>query len=226
MVHTRIWGDNLDHDDPSNSKDADNTTNTKSVVLQTSDQATFATVTCVLGGPCATSGQCKVVRHSCTDLNFLRLPTALLKFLTDHFGLNVRLTTEYVRHLYTFQSHSANQSGSATYNWINVKFNDKSICSCQLAAVVVLDDNPNNPERFAFVGQAAVKHSHIYSVIFAEWSWSSMYRSILPNTTDSPCFVISIKDDGSEILVAKPFDEWPAQFTTLHHYRSQELIQI
>ena len=93
MVHTRIWGDNLDHDDPSSSEDADDTTDIKSVLLQTSGQATFVTVTCVIGGPCATSRQYKVVWHSGTDLTLLRLPTALLKFLTDHYGLNVRLAT-------------------------------------------------------------------------------------------------------------------------------------
>jgi hypothetical protein len=150
-------------------------------------------------------------------LNFLRLPTALLHFLTDHFGVNVRLATEYVRNVFTFRCHPAYQSGSAIYNWMNVKFNDNSICPCRLAAVVVLD---------ALVVQAAVKHSHIDSVLFTEWRWSSTYRSISPNTIDSPRFVISIKDDGSKILVAKPYDEWPAQFTTLHHYRSQKSNQI
>jgi hypothetical protein len=226
MVHTRIWGDNVHHDDLSTSDDVDDTTDTESVILQTSGQATFATVTCVFGETCATSRQYNVEWHSCTNLNFLRLPTALLHFLTDHFGINVRLATEYVRHVYTFRCHPAYQSGSAIYDWMNVKFNDNSICPCRLAAAVVLDDNPNNPERFALVVQAAVKRSHIDSVLFTEWSWSSTYRSISPNTIDSPCFVISIKDDGSKILVAKLYDEWPAQFTTLHHYRSQKSNQI
>jgi hypothetical protein len=96
------------------------------------------------------------------DFNFLRLPTALLQFLTDHFGGNFTLASEYVRRVYTFQCHPAYQSGSAIYDWMNIKFNDNSICPCQLAAVVVLDDNPNNPERFALVVQAAVKCSHIH----------------------------------------------------------------
>ncbi len=227
MVHTRIWGENVHHDDVSTTDDdADDTSDTESVILQTSGQATFATVTCVFVGTRATSRQYNVEWHSCTDLNFLRLPTALLHFLTDHFGVNVRLATEYVRDVYTFRCHPAYQSGGAIYDWMNVKFNDNSICPCRLAAVVVLDDNPNNPERFALVVQAAVKRSHIDSVLFTEWSWSSTYRSISPNTIDSPCFVISIKDDGSKILVAKPYDEWPAQFTTLHHYRSQKSNQI
>jgi hypothetical protein len=146
IVQTRIWGDNVDHDDLSTCNDADNTTDTESVILQTSGQATFATVTCVFGGTRATSRQYNVELHSCTDLNFLRMPTALLHFLTDHFGVNVRLATEYFRHVYTFRCHPTYQSGSALYDWMNVKFNDSSICPCQLAAVVVLDDNPNNPE--------------------------------------------------------------------------------
>ena len=57
MVQTRIWGDSLDHDDLSNSEDVDNTTDTESVILQTPGQATFATVTCVIGGPRAYSRQ-------------------------------------------------------------------------------------------------------------------------------------------------------------------------
>ena len=32
MVHTRTWGDNVDHDDLSTSNDADDTTNTESVI--------------------------------------------------------------------------------------------------------------------------------------------------------------------------------------------------
>jgi hypothetical protein len=151
----------------------------------------------------------------------MRLPTALLKFLTEHFGLNVCIATEYVRHLYTFRCHPAYQSGGAVYDWMNVQFNDNSICPCRLAAVVVLDDDPNNSERFALVVQAAIKRSHIDSVLFTEWSWSSTYITISPNAIDSPCFVISIKDDDSKVLVTKPYDEWPAQFTTLRHYPSQ-----
>ncbi len=88
---------------------------------------------------------------SCTDLKILQLPTALLKVLTGHFGLYVRLATEYVRHVYTFQCHPAYQSGSAICDWMKVKFNDTSICPCRLAAVVVLDDNANNPERFSLL---------------------------------------------------------------------------
>jgi hypothetical protein len=96
----------------------------------------------------------------------MRLPTALLKFLTEHFGLYARIATEYVRHLYTFRCHPAYQSGGAVYDWMNVQFNDNSICPCRLAALVVLDDDPNNPERFALVVQAAIKRSHIDSVLF------------------------------------------------------------
>ncbi len=78
MVHFHIWGDNVAHDDLSASNDADDTIDTESVILQTSDQATFVTVTCRFGGTRATSRQYKVERYSCSDLNFLRLPTALL----------------------------------------------------------------------------------------------------------------------------------------------------
>ena len=59
-----------------------------------------------------------------------RLPTALLKFVTDHFGHLVTLATEYVRHIYTFRCHPAYQSGGAIYNWMNVKFSNNSICPC------------------------------------------------------------------------------------------------
>ena len=81
-----------------------------------SGQATFATVMSVFGGTRATSRQYKVEWHSCTDLNILQLPMALLQFLTDHFGVNVRLATKNVRHVYTFRCHPAYQSGSAIYN--------------------------------------------------------------------------------------------------------------
>ncbi|KAI2502420.1 hypothetical protein MHU86_12077 [Fragilaria crotonensis] len=133
LVHTRIWGDNEVFDNSSvsdvNSDDDDDTT--ESAILQTSGHATFATVTCVFGVP-------RVVWHSCTDLQRMRLPTALLEFLTEHFGLHVRIATEYVRHIYTFRCHPAYQSGGAVYDWMNVQFNDDSICPCRLAAVVVL----------------------------------------------------------------------------------------
>ena len=130
LVHTRISGDNQSHDDLSDSDDEDDNSDTKSEILQTAGQATFATVTCVFGVPQANARRYKVVWHSCTDLQLLRLPTALLKFVTDHFGHSVTLATEYVRHIYTFQCHPAYQSDGAIYDWMNVKFSDNSICPC------------------------------------------------------------------------------------------------
>ncbi len=79
-MHTCILGDDStcdsDSDDSSNSNDDDNNTDTKSAILQTAGQATFATVTCVLGGPRGTARHYKVVWHSCTDLSLMRVPTA------------------------------------------------------------------------------------------------------------------------------------------------------
>jgi hypothetical protein len=160
--------------------------------------------------------QYQVVWHSCTNVNLLELPLTLLHFLTDTFGSHVRLATEYVRDVYTFRCHPAYQSGRPIYDWLNVQFDNGIVGPCRLAAVVVLDDNPHNPERFRLVVQAAIQRSRKDSVLFTEWSWLPTYRSISPNTIHAPCFVISIKDDDSKILVAKPYDEWPAQFTHLH----------
>ncbi len=136
--------------------------------------------------------------------------------MTDTFGSHVRLATEYVRDVYTFRCHPAYQSGQAMYDWLNVQFDNGIVGPCRLAAVVVLDDNPHNPERFRLVVHAAIQRSRKDSVLFTEWSWLPTYRSISPNTIHAPCFVISIKDDDSKILAAKPYDDWPAQFTHLH----------
>ena len=53
----------------------------------------------------------------------------------------------------------------------------------------------------------------------------SYSRNGVGQARTGPYHQISIKDDGSKILVTKPYEEWPAQFTTLHHYWSQKLIQ-
>lgn len=100
--------------------------------------------------------------------------------------------------MFPFQCHPTNQSGGAIYDWMNVKFIDNTICPCRLAAVVVMDEDPSNPECYCMVIQAAIEHSCVDLVLITEWTcWSSKYYAISTNLIDSPCFVISIKDDGS-----------------------------
>ena len=211
MVHTRIWGSTTAPDDS-----ADEVSDVDSEILQSAGQATLATVTCSTSTTLLSLRKYKIMWHTRTNITMMKLPMPLLHFLMDQFGSPVNLATEYVRDVYTFRCHHAYQSGCAINDWMNVKFDNGCICPCRLAAVVVLDNNPNNPERFRLVVQAAIKRSHEDSVLFTEWSWLPLYQSTSPNTIHAPCFVISIKDDGSKILVTRPYDEWPAQFTHLH----------
>ena len=43
----------------------------------------------------------------------------------------------------------------------------------------------------------------------------SRVLNVSPDTIVGPCFVISIKDDGSQILETKGYDMWAGEFTDL-----------
>jgi hypothetical protein len=44
--------------------------------------------------------------------------------------------------------------------------------------------------------------------LLTEWLWEEQDHVIDPNTIVGPCFVITIKADGSKVLETLPIEEW------------------
>jgi hypothetical protein len=85
LVNTRIWGpgepEETSDNDSESEGDGDNSDTDSVTILQTSGQATFATVSCTkTGGAHHMGRQYHVVWHSCTNVNLLEVPMTLLHF--------------------------------------------------------------------------------------------------------------------------------------------------
>ena len=106
------------------------------------------------------------------------------------------------------------------YDWMKADFQGK-VYPCRLAAVVVVstDELVNASERLKLVVQRATSATGINSVLFTEWLWSSKYHVIMPLNVQSPCFVVSIKDDSSKILETLPIEEWHKAFLSKKCYK-------
>ena len=53
----------------------------------------------------------------------------------------------------------------------------------------------------------------VQSVLLTEWYFDDTYHSVSPDRIKAPCFVITIKHDGSKVLVTRPLEEWADEFT-------------
>jgi hypothetical protein len=82
--------------------------------------------------------------------------------------------------------------------------------------VVVVDQTETGTDYYLIVQCTTNQTTHNDrngSVLFTEWNWSPDFYCVTPDNIDSPCFVISGKDDDSRVLETLPYEDWPSQFT-------------
>ena len=81
----------------------------------------------------------------------------------------------------------------------------------RLVAVLLAENNVFTDDKLIvqFSDQRLVRPS---SVLMEHWSWSESFDYISPNAITGPRFVIALQEDMSQIMVTRPFTEWPAQF--------------
>jgi hypothetical protein len=97
---------------------------------------------------------------------------------------------------------------------MNVKLKNKennkvSIHPSRLAVVVIT----NNPQPFRLIVQCGKEPTGVKSVLLTEWEMWNEFTVIEPSDIEGPCFVISIKDNGSKILQTLPCLLWAFEFT-------------
>ena len=205
-MYSRLW-DNID---PASA----NTTAKEQVNPQTPNtgRATFATVSRCDHPHIPYSKQIMVKWETETDTARMNPPLALSKFMLEQFGNPVRFCSEFRNGTDIFRCHPSFQSDGAMYDWMRADFQG-TVYPCRLAAVVVsTDDDVNTNDRLKLVVQRTTCATGINSVLFTEWLWSSEYHVIVPSDVQSPCFVVSIKEDTSKILETLPIEEWHKAF--------------
>ncbi len=120
----------------------------------------------------------------------------------------VRFCSEFRIGNNIFRCHPSFQSDGDMYDWMRADFQG-TVYPCRLAAVIVsTDDDVNANDRLKLVVQRTTCATGINSVLFTEWLWSNEYHVIVPSDVESPCFVVSIKEDTSKILETLPIEEW------------------
>ena len=154
-------------------------------------------------------GSHRLTWNTSTKLSLMNLPTSLMHFLTQHFGHQVSICTQYQRDQFIFRCHPNYQSNGPINDWLLIRFEDDTYPS-RLACVV---NTPNAEESVQLIIQCAVKRTGIKSAIFTEWTWSPEYYVVSPNTIHAPCFIVSILPNHSKILETLPYEDWPTQFT-------------
>jgi hypothetical protein len=92
----------------------------------------------------------------------------------------------------------------------NKENNKVSIHPSCLAVVVIT----KNPQPFWLIVQCGKEPTGVKSVLLTEWEMSNEFTEIKPSDiVEGPCFVISIKYDGSKILQTLPRHLWAFEFT-------------
>jgi hypothetical protein len=161
------------------------------------------------------SGRIHVEWSTKTNINFMHISLELTQFILDLFPDKpfVNICTEYTRDIHTFRCHPNFQSDGPIYDWLNIDFVKYGICPCRLAAVVVLDNDVAEEDRYQLIVQCGLRKTGVRSTLLTEWIWSPKYECVSSNSIHSPVFVVSIKPDSSKILVTLPYDEWASKFT-------------
>ncbi len=205
-MYSRLW-DNIDHASA-------NTTAKEQVDPQTPNtgRATFATVSRCDHSHITYSKQIRIQWDTETDTARMDSPFALSKFKLEQFGNPVRFCSEFRIGNNIFQCHPSFQSDGAMYDWMRADFQG-TVYPCRLAAVIVsTDDDVNANDCLKLVVQRTTCTTGINSVLFTEWLWSNEYHVIVPSDVQSPCFVVSVKEDTSKILETLPIEEWHKAF--------------
>ena len=212
-MHQRIWKTTPEpQNDPSVKSET---------IAENTGRATFGVISQTQHPNIPGHKRIEVRWETSSDVSQMHLPVSLLVFICQRFGETVRFCTEYIRDKYTFRCHPGFQSGSAIYDWMTVKFETNEagtafdVFPCRLAAVIVLptSDTSQAADRYRLVVQCTTERTTTKSVLLTEWLWEEQYHVIEPNTIVGPCFVISIKADGSKVLETLPIEEWHSQFT-------------
>ena len=83
---------------------------------------------------------------------------------------------------------------------------------------MVVLKSPDDPTRetYQLVVQYVIKETNVSSLLLTEWTWSPENHCVSGDTIVGPIFVIIIKEDSSQILVARHYDEWASHFTRAH----------
>jgi hypothetical protein len=183
-----------------------------STTLPNTGRARFAAVSCFNHPQVLYSKQIAATWEMNTDTARMDPPLALSKFMLQEFGNPVRFCSEVRIGKDIFQCHPSFQSDGAIYDWTRADFRG-TVYPCRLAAVVVsTDESVNANDGLKMVVQCATSATSINSVLFTEWLWSSKYHVIMPSNVNSPCFVVTIKEDSSKILETLPIKEWHKAF--------------
>jgi hypothetical protein len=108
------------------------------------------------------------------------------------------MDNQLLHYLYNkFRCHPNYGSDGPIYDWMIIKFNI-GLFPCQLVAMV--QDDSTSAKEVHLVVQSTTTRTLANSTLFQEWNWSPEYKSIQPNTIEAPCFVISLRDDNSQVL--------------------------
>jgi hypothetical protein len=159
------------------------------------------------------SKQIAITWETKTDAARMDPPFASSKFMLQEFGNPVQFCSEVQIGKDIFRCHPSFQSDRAMNDWNRADFQG-TVYLCRLAAVVVsTDDAVNTNDRLKLVVQRTTYATCINSVLFKEWLWSRKYHVIVPSNVQSPCFVVSIKDDSSKVLETLPIEEMAQSFT-------------
>jgi hypothetical protein len=199
-MHQRIWKTMPEHKNDSTVK--------SETIAENTGRATFGVISQTQHPNIPGHKRIEVHWETSSDASQMHLPISLLVFICQRFGDTVRFCTEYIRDKYTFCCHPGFQSGSASYDWMTVKFETNEegtefdVFPCRLAAVIVLptSDTSQTADKYRLVVQCTTERTTTKSVLLTEWLWEEQYHVIEPNTIVGPCFVISIKADGSKVL--------------------------
>ena len=180
-------------------------------ISQSTGQATFATSTTTID----INGALNFNVHwtSRTKKDLLTVPLPLLAFMYQQFGATVHFCTEYRRAEHIFRCHPCFQSDGPIYDWMKIRFEDKTYPS-RLAAVVICKESPSEP--YQLVVQCTTQETGTKSVLLTEWFMSDTYYVVSPDAIDAPCFVIETTDDNSKVQETLPIEDWPGCFTHLY----------
>ena len=161
-------------------------------------------------------------RATQTKSALMTIPEALsLQYLCNRFvGNTVRVCTEFKRDVHLFRCQPCYQSDGPINDWMLVHFEGyQDNYPNRLAAVVLKDafDVSNLVSKpFKLIVQSTIeKVPEKSSVSLTQWTWSPIYHIINTENIVTPCFVISIVDDNtSVVLEVLALDAWPR---TVHY---------
>jgi hypothetical protein len=158
------------------------------------------------------SKQIRVQWDTETDTARMDPPLALSKIMLEQFGNPVQFCSEFQIGNNIFRCHPSFQTDGAMYDCMRADFQGTEYLCCLAAMIVSTNDDGNANDCLKLVVQRTTCATGINSLLFTEWLWSNKYHVIVPSDVQSPCFVVTIKEDTSKILETLPIEEWHKAF--------------